>query len=292
MLQGAFQDHLLFHSVILLALLLLLVTLTNPCRIRQATLIIDVNIDTVEPPFKTAKLGMCGQSRQSTDRGVEGPSPQTTLTRSSAADTGQAFRAYTPETALCYATLDLMISSLSLPIVHHSLRVYQFANWLMEKENSEYVDKELLFIACVCHDLGASSLHDGLQRFEVEGADAAARLMRMHGKSEAEIHEVWTAIALHTSPGIAERITVMARYVRLGVLIDFEPETRKTRGAAFFGVEIESKWPRLEIEKILGDTVVAQAVRNPEKAPKASWPGDLYKSYLENPEWPVVNRAF
>ena len=50
--------------------------------------------------------------------------------------------------------------------------------------------------------------------------------------------------------------------------------------------------PRLEIEKILGDAVVAQAVKNPGKAPSASWANNLYKSHLENPDWTGVNRAF
>jgi hypothetical protein len=62
--------------------------------------------------------------------------------------------------------------------------------------------------------------------------------------------------------------------------------------AVAYGEEIEAKLPRLEIEKILGDAVVHQAVQNPKKAPAASWPNNLYKSYLENPEWRGVNRAF
>ena len=231
---------------------------------------------------------MCGQPRYSTARGVEA-----TVLESPMADAGHTLRAYTPESALCKAAFDLTASSVSLPILHHSLRVYLLAKWVIDKENHEEVDKELLFIACICHDLGASGLYDGPQRFELEGADAAAHLMRTHGKPETEIHEVWTAIAVHTSPGIAERITVLARFVRLGVLIDFGPTTiRVTQGAVCYGDEIESKLPRLGIEKILGDTVVEQAVRNPEKAPKASWPGDLFRSHLEDPKWPAVNRAF
>lgn len=226
---------------------------------------------------------MCGQSGYSPGPGVDTP-----VTK----DAAHALRAYTPKTAACNAAFELMVSSLPLAIIHHSLRVFLFAEFVSEKNKYENVDKELLFIASVCHDLGASGLYDGPDRFEIEGADGAVQLMRTHGKSEAEIHEVWTAIAVHTSPGIAERITVLSRLVRLGVLIDFDPITREKQGAVSYGDKIEVALSRLSIEKVLGDAVVEQAVRNPEKAPKSSWPGDLFKSHLEDPDWSGVNRGF
>ncbi|KIW42613.1 uncharacterized protein PV06_06145 [Exophiala oligosperma] len=204
-----------------------------------------------------------------------------------------ALRVNVPQgSALCADAFDLMMAALPLPIIHHSLRVYLLANWLAGKEQSRWADSVSLFVACICHDFGASRLHDGPQRFEVEGADVAADLLRKHHESEQDAHEVWTAIALHTSPGIAERITPLARLVRLGVLIDFRPPTRQELDAVSFAEGIESKLPRLDIEMILGDAVVEQAVRNPKKAPAASWPGILYKAYLENPERRGVNPAF
>lgn len=217
--------------------------------------------------------------------------PETTLSHSDETNAGEAFLAFVPDSTICISAFDLVRSAVPLSIIHHSLRVYLFAKWLAQKE-SDLADSDLLFIACICHDLGTSQRHDGPQRFEVEGADAAATFLRNQGRTEAEAHEVWTAIALHTSPGIAERITPLARLVRLGVLIDFRPATRASLGADTYAESIEAKLPRLEIEKILGDAVVQQAVQNPLKAPAASWPNNLYKSYLENPEWTGVNRAF
>lgn len=229
---------------------------------------------------------MCSENANS-GRGETGLSHTTGLSA------GDALRAYVPRgSTLCADAFDLMISALPLSIVHHSLRVYFFANWLADREQSSWTDSEMLFVASICHDLGVSHHHNGPQRFEVEGADAAADLLRKHGKSEQEAHEVWTAIALHTSPGIAERIASLARLVRLGVLMDFRPATRQEMAAVAYGEQIEAKLPRLEIEKILGDAVVHQAVQNPKKAPAASWPNNLYKSYLDNPEWSGVNRAF
>ncbi|KIW83091.1 hypothetical protein Z517_02334 [Fonsecaea pedrosoi CBS 271.37] len=241
---------------------------------------------------------MCGRSAAPGAEPSLGVTPETTLSQShssdnSAAKGSQSLQAFVPASPLCAAAFDLVTSAaLPLTIVHHSLRVYLLANWLAQREKSEWADSDLLFVACICHDIGTAEVHNGPQRFEVEGADAAADFLRKQMKSEAEVHEVWTAIALHTSPGIAERITPLARLVRLGVLIDFRPATRAALDAVAFAETLETKLPRLEIEKILGDAVVHQAIQNPAKAPAASWPNNLYKSYLENPGWTGVNRGF
>ena len=85
--------------------------------------------------------------------------------------------------------------------------------------------------------------------------------------------------------------------MRLGVTIDFKRPAAMgfTTDAEVIG--IEKQFPRGEIEKVLGDAVVNQAVDRPDveravKAPGPSWPGILVKSRLENPEWEGVNKAF
>ncbi|ESK88293.1 metal dependent phosphohydrolase [Moniliophthora roreri MCA 2997] len=216
-----------------------------------------------------------------------------------------------PKSDICQSTLNLTSSSISAPIFNHSLRVYLLAKWLADKESNQHTsnladDQTVLFIACLCHDLGTSDLNNGTQRFEVEGADAACKHMRAHGISdESSLHKVWTAIALHTSPGIAERIDPLTRLVRLGVKMDFSRAVRDEYGATEYAEEIERLLPRMEVEKVLGDAVVKQAGRIPEdmiagkmtwldseKHPKASWPGILLRAHLENPEWKGINPAF
>ena len=114
-----------------------------------------------------------------------------------------------------------------------------------------------------------------------------------HGISEAESHEAWVAIAIHTSPGIAERISELSCLVRKAVLIDFG---RKVEGSVEHLEdlihEFEGILPRLQIEKVLGDAVVEQAIRRPEKAPASSWPNNLYKGFLADPSWTGVNKGF
>ncbi|EIW74170.1 hypothetical protein CONPUDRAFT_67727, partial [Coniophora puteana RWD-64-598 SS2] len=138
---------------------------------------------------------------------------------------------------------------------------------------------------------------DGPQCFEVEGADAATAFIASHAPDtpKGDVHEVWMAIALHTSPGIVERIFVLARLVHGAVLADFHvlhPDAcvdQKDIEAA------ERTFPRGEIEKVLGDEVAEQAeqAQQPErKAPPATWPGELLRSKRENPGWTGVNMVF
>jgi hypothetical protein len=56
--------------------------------------------------------------------------------------------------------------------------------------------------------------------------------------------------------------------------------------------QVETEFPRVEIEKALGDAVVEQALKAPEKAPAACWPGLLLRAKWADPEWEGVNKAF
>ena len=212
-----------------------------------------------------------------------------------------------PNRDICKTALGLAWRSVSRPIFNHSLRVYLLARWIGLKEGTmnEFNDDNLalLFAACICHDLGTCDAYNGPQRFEVEGADAAKSHLLENGVSEQDSHQVWSAIALHTSPGIAERIDPFTRLVRLGVLSDFSPATRENLGNASYLAQIQEHLPRLEIERVLADAVVCQARGeavmpdkmtwpNSDKHPKASWPGILLRAKLENPGHDGVNPAF
>jgi hypothetical protein len=180
-------------------------------------------------------------------------------------------------------------------ILNHSVRVYLYAQAIAERERSPWAlgDRvHLLFAASILHDIGTTTAHDGPERFEVEGADWAKTFLLSNGIDEANAHEVWIAIACHTSPGIGERITELARLVRSGVTVDFKRPAAMSLTTDDEVREVERRFERGEIEKVLGDAVVEQGLRRPEKAPAASWPGVLVRSARENPGWEGVNKAF
>lgn len=196
----------------------------------------------------------------------------------------------TAENAVLVAAEDLLVQRLQPSIFNHSARVFEFARAIAAHEGCT-VDVAALRIASLFHDAGTADEYDGPQRFEVEGADAAAAFLSAQGWDASRVDSVWEAIALHTSPQIAERRGPLARYLRLGVRTDFGDDTllpcaEVHRSAA------QTRYPRLMIEQCLGNAVVQQALRNPEKAPAASWPGALLQAHRSAPRLQGINPAF
>ena len=70
------------------------------------------------------------------------------------------------------------------------------------------------------HDLGLGDRAEGHARFEVEGADLAASVLRSHGVPEAGVDRVWEAIALHSLHGIADRRGLLTYLTYKGVFVD------------------------------------------------------------------------
>jgi HD superfamily phosphohydrolase YqeK len=201
-----------------------------------------------------------------------------------------------PETQICQSAYAHASSLLAPSILNHSIRVYLYATALAKHTNSIYFSDptkhDLLFIACLFHDIGTTDTYDGPSRFEVEGADAAVKHLSQFGVPSQDAHDVWTAIAIHTSPQIAERISELSKLVRLAVITDFGRKSEAWDVLVPLRAKLEDDFERAGIEKVLGDMVVEQAKKRPEKAPMVSWPAVMYRAHLAEPEWEGVNKAF
>lgn len=196
----------------------------------------------------------------------------------------------TVEDPLVRAVQDELFPRLHPAIVNHSVRVFVFAQSIADLERVA-VDVQALHVAALFHDAGTAQTHDGPHRFEIEGADAAAAFLTRHSWEASRVDAVWEAIALHTSPQIAERRGPLTRYLRLGVRTDFGDQTLlphpdRQRGRA------EALHPRLGVEQVLADAVIQQALRDPSKAPPASWPGALLQAHEADPGRAGLNPAF
>ncbi|MFE7853843.1 HD domain-containing protein [Streptomyces sp. NPDC057403] len=105
-------------------------------------------------------------------------------------------------------------------VFHHSRRVFLFGS-LHARELGLHPDPELLYISAMFHDVGLSvPFSDVRQRFELDGADHARRFMLDRGFAESAAEAVWTAIALHTTPGIPGRMGPETAATNYGVLTD------------------------------------------------------------------------
>ncbi|MET8771955.1 HD domain-containing protein [Streptomyces sp. NPDC004658] len=125
-----------------------------------------------------------------------------------------------PDTKLAREATQLVRDETSDLIYHHSRRVYLFGA-LQGRRRDLGFDPELLYIGAMFHDLGLGARHHGSgRRFEVDGADAARQFLRDHDVPEDSIRRVWTAIALHTTPGIPEFMEPEVALVTAGVEYD------------------------------------------------------------------------
>ncbi|MEV7780082.1 HD domain-containing protein [Kitasatospora sp. NPDC088351] len=182
-----------------------------------------------------------------------------------------------PSGPLAEAVLSTVRASETPSVANHSVRSFLFAELVAAHEGcleDAAYDRDLLFAATVLHDLGAGDLAPGAARFEVEGADLAADLLRRHDVPEADVDRVWEAIALHTSPGIAERRGLLCYLTREGVGSDFG---RNAAVVSPWEKRIHAAHPRLSMVRSLVDAIVERAARSDAASPRYSLGGELLR---------------
>jgi hypothetical protein len=125
-----------------------------------------------------------------------------------------------PDTKLAREATELVRESATGLIYHHSRRVFWWGS-LQGSNRGLSFDPELLYIGAMFHDLGLNEAyrHSG-RRFEVDSADEARRFLHGYGVPEDSIRRVWTAIALHTTPGVPEFMEPEVALVTAGVEYD------------------------------------------------------------------------
>jgi hypothetical protein len=125
-----------------------------------------------------------------------------------------------PDSAIARAATQLVRDTEDDLLYNHSRRVF-FWGALAGARRGLTFDAELLYLGAMFHDMGLTPRHASPDlRFEVDGANVARDFMKSHGMSERDIEDVWTAIALHTTPGIPEHMRPTIALVTAGVEMD------------------------------------------------------------------------
>src|SRR5262249_48093556 len=122
-----------------------------------------------------------------------------------------------PDSKLAREVTELVKDTESPLLFHHSSRVYYWGA-LTGKRRGLRFDPELLYAGAMFHDMGLTPQHASAdKRFEGDGANAAGDFLRSHGIAQRDIETVWTAIALHTTPGIPQYMHPVIALVTAGV---------------------------------------------------------------------------
>jgi hypothetical protein len=125
-----------------------------------------------------------------------------------------------PDSKLAREATELVRDTEPSLLFNHSTRVYYFGSLAGKKRGLKF-DPELLYIAAMFHDMGLTRQYSSKSdRFEVDGANAAKTFLRQHNISQPEIDTVWTAIALHTTPGVPQYMQPVVALLTNGVEMD------------------------------------------------------------------------
>ena len=125
-----------------------------------------------------------------------------------------------PDSKLAGEITELVRDTESALLFHHSSRVYYFGAFAGKHSGLRF-DPELLYDGAMFHDMGLTPQYSSAQeRFEVDGANAAREFMQAHGIRQTDVDTVWTAIALHTTPGIPQHMHPVVALLTAGVEMD------------------------------------------------------------------------
>ena len=125
-----------------------------------------------------------------------------------------------PDSKLANEITEFIRDTESSLLFNHSTRVYYFAALAGQRRGLKF-DAELLYAGAMFHDVGLVPAYSSpTDRFEVDGANAARAFLRRHNISEPDIDHVWTAIALHTTPGIPQYMHPVVALLTAGVEMD------------------------------------------------------------------------
>ena len=125
-----------------------------------------------------------------------------------------------PDSVLAREITELVRDTAPPLLFHHSSRVYLFGALAGQRRGLRF-DPELLYAGAMFHDMGLTSRHSSPdERFEVDGANAARDFLRRQGIAQPDIDIVWTAIALHTTPGIPQHMHPVVALLTAGVEMD------------------------------------------------------------------------
>jgi hypothetical protein len=125
-----------------------------------------------------------------------------------------------PDSKLANEITEFIRDTESTLLFNHSSRVYYFGALAGQRRGLKF-DAELLYAGAMFHDIGLVPAYSSTtDRFEVDGANAARNFLRRYNITEQGIDNVWTAIALHTTPGIPQYMHPVVALVTAGVEMD------------------------------------------------------------------------
>jgi hypothetical protein len=151
-----------------------------------------------------------------------------------------------PDSSLAREAQDI-VRELSSPALYgHCLRTWAFAELFAQRDRTTH-DAELLYLACLLHDLGLTHEHDGSDPtaacFAVEGARVAQAFLRSQEVPDERARTVAEAISLHLNVTVPARLGIEAHLLSKGVSLDVVGR-RLHQISPAVATSVNERWPR------------------------------------------------
>jgi hypothetical protein len=171
-----------------------------------------------------------------------------------------------PDSALAREA-DERVRELSTSALYgHCARTWAFATLFAQRDRVKH-DAELLYLACMLHDLGLTQKHWGrdptAKCFAVEGARAAHAIVHGHGAGEERARQVAEAISLHLNVTVPVRLGPEAHLLSKGVSLDVVGR-RLHQIPAATTAKIDERWSREGFGAELAASTTKQAQLRPQ----------------------------
>jgi len=151
-------------------------------------------------------------------------------------------------------------------LFNHAMRTFLFGSLIGRKLGRKF-DEEILYLACVLHDLGLTGRFEGELPFEIQGAEAAKGFLEAHAYPVDKTGVVWDGIAMHASViGQYKQPEIML--VGEGAGTDVLGPDRSQLNKADID-EILRAVPRLDFKKSFLDTCTGVVHRHPRGATRS-----------------------
>lgn len=131
---------------------------------------------------------------------------------------------WVPDSALARKAEKHAAELSSESLLNHCHRTYLWGSLLAQADGTKVNDPELLYVASLLHDLGATDAHFGKDRrahcFAVEGAFAAKAFLLKEGLDRSKVESVAEAIVLHINAAVEAERGPLAFYLSSGALCE------------------------------------------------------------------------
>ncbi|WP_423921704.1 HD domain-containing protein [Frigoribacterium sp. 2-23] len=189
----------------------------------------------------------------------------------------------TPDTAAARGALALATEYQSPAITAHAVRSWLWASAFAVVEGLAEVDRELLYVAALLHDIGTVTEYDNHTiSYEHAGGHVAVALTAGAGWPADRRQRVLDVIVRHNWPEVDPRLDVEGHLLEIATGLDISGARPDVLPAEFLR-EVLAAHPRGTLAAEFGACVTDQAARKPTTAARRLVDGGVVSKLAANP---------